>query len=161
MEIEEKTLNERTRDDYMYGWVSREVWCGMCDEMEWKGYCQENRWREMCNSFGAEALPMGEAMRAIESERPTSVRICTASQSLLSTHEIDMVSMNVVVEDIEELLVKVIEKCEVMLEWVPSHVGVKGNEWADVEAGRAREEDQMSIGINFESVKRYIRKRVK
>ena len=44
---------------------------------------------------------------------------------------------------------KVSEKCEVVLQWVPSHVGLKGNEWADVEVGRAREEDQNSIGINF------------
>ena len=40
-------------------------------------------------------------------------------------------------------------------------VGLKRNEWSDVEAGRAREEDQKSIGINFESVKGYIRRRVK
>ena len=38
---------------------------------------------------------------------------------------------------------------------------MKGNEWADVEAGRAREEDQKIIGINFESVKGYIRRIVK
>ena len=73
----------------------------------------------------------------------------------------DVVSIDVVVEDIKELLVKVCEKCEVVLQWLSSHVGVKGNEWADVEAGSTREEDQKSIGIHFESVKGYIRRRVK
>ena len=34
--------------------------------------------------------------------------------------------MNVVVEYIKELLVKVSEKCEVMLQRVPSHVCLKG-----------------------------------
>ena len=52
----------------------------------------------------------------------------------------DVVSIDVVVEDIKELLVKVCEKCEVVLQWLPSHVGVKRNEWVDVEAGSAREE---------------------
>ena len=40
-------------------------------------------------------------------------------------------------------------------------MGLKGNDWANVEAGRAREVDQKSIGINFESIKVYIRRIVK
>ena len=63
----------------------------------------------MCSSFGAEALAMNEAMRVIECERPSSVIISTDSLSLLSTLEIDVVSMNVVVEDIKEIIVKVSE----------------------------------------------------
>ena len=70
---------------------------------------------------------MLEVMRVIECERPNIVMICTEGQSLLSTLEMDVVSMNVVVEDIKELLVKVSEKCEVVLQWVPSNVGLKGN----------------------------------
>ena len=73
----------------------------MCDEMEWKGYCQENSRRKNVRSFGAEALAMRVAIRVIECERPNSVIISTDSQSLLSTLDMDVVSMNVVVEDIK------------------------------------------------------------
>ena len=75
---------------------------------------------KMCSWFGAEALAMIEAMRVIECERPNSIMICTDIRSLLS---MDVTSMNVVVEDIKDLLVKVSEDVklcysEYLIMWV-------------------------------------------
>ena len=44
--------------------------------------------------------------------------------------------MDVVVDDIKELIVKVSETCEVVLQWVINHVGLKGingRTWKQVE----------------------------
>ena len=126
-EIEEITLNEMGGQQmaiYTYGsvesgWLNGSAAC----VTRWNGRDIVSRIAggKMCSSFGGEAL----AMRVIECERPNSVMIY--SQSLLSTLVMDVVSMNVVVEDIKELFVKVSEKCEVVLQWVPSDEGLKGN----------------------------------
>ena len=44
---------------------------------------------------------------------------------------------------------EVCERSRVVIQWVPGHVGVEGNEWADREANNARGMSQEGVGIGF------------
>ena len=86
-EISERTLNES-------GGQEMAIYTDGSAESGWRngGAACVTRWNgrdivrriaggKMCSSFGAEALVMREAMKAIECERPNSVMIYTDSQS--------------------------------------------------------------------------------
>jgi ribonuclease HI len=115
---------------------------------------------EVCSSYGAEAVAMKEALELIERLKPRGVMICSDSQGLLTAIKTDRTGGNKIIEEVKAKIYKIAEECEVVLQWVPGHVGLEGNEWADREANKAREEEQGTAAIWFDSVKSLIRRKV-
>ena len=60
-------------------------------------------------------------------------------------------SLNKQVEDLEEDIWKASN--EIAIQWIPSHVGIEGNEKPAVEANTVRELDQGSIEICHKIIK--------
>jgi len=115
------------------------------------------RW---CSSYCAELVAMQEAVGVIERLLPESVLVCTDSQALLRMLLKDDVTRNAAVCELRERLVQVSVGRRVVLQWVPAHVGVEGNEWADGEAKRARGESQEGAELWFECVKSRLKRGV-
>lgn len=97
---------------------------------------------KFCSSFVAETIAMRQAMAVIRTEKPDSAIICTDSLALVKTLGNIKPTMDIEVESLKEEMYRAAEGRRLAVQWIPSHVGIEGNEWADREANTAREEDQ-------------------
>ena len=100
------------------------------------------RW---CSSYVAEWRAMDLAVEVIKERRPRSVVVLTDSQALLRwLCEGGRVETSVLVARVVQGLADVRRELgtRVVLQWVPGHVGVRGNEWAGREANVAKGRDR-------------------
>ena len=116
------------------------------------------RW---CSSYSAEVKAMMEALVMIEGIVAEKVAVVTDSQALIRRLRNRKPDRNKEVEELRERLCAEGRKRKIVIQWVPGHVGVEGNEWADREAKIARMEDQKEVCIGFEVAKGRIKRNVK
>ena len=130
---------------------------------EWRGERRvvrkaAGRW---CSSFVAEKIAMEAALEVIQEVKPGSVLIMSDSQALLTAMKQDRCSLDERLERTKRLLWETAENTRVVIQWVPGHVGIRENEWADQEANEARREEQREVGLEFKCAKRRIYRAVK
>ena len=111
------------------------------------------RW---CSSFVAEKVAMMTAVELIKEKRPRSALVMSDSQALLRVIKEDKHSLDTRLEELFIHLWEAAEHTRIVIQWVPSHVGITENEWADNEANKARAERQDDIEIEFKCAKRRI-----
>ena len=113
-----------------------------------------------CSSFVAEVRGMLLAVRCIRERCPRSAIVLSDSQALLRVVEGGAVPPNALVQRLLDELVAV--RCELrvdlVIQWIPGHVGVEGNEWADREAGVASCEAQDGVSVEFECARMALRR---
>ena len=158
-ELVERTLEERGPVDLnLYtdgsvegGTVNGGAACvGMFEGEEIVVRKAAGRW---CSSYGAEVTALLEAVKVIEDLNVRSVLVCSDSMAALCMLKNGGEQMNGMIGELVERLVSVSARCRVILQWVPAHIGVTGNEWADVVAKEARGEEQKDVCLWFEWVK--------
>ena len=114
------------------------------------------RW---CNSFVTEARAMLMAVRWLRANRPASAVIFSDSQALLRWLAGGQEGSELAEELREELReLKRESGIGLVIQWVPGHVGLEGNEWADREANGARKGDQARIPVELACSKAAIEK---
>jgi len=70
--------------------------------------------------------------------------------------------MDLILEEVKERLWRIgTDGRRVVIQWVPGHVGVDGNEWADRVANQARQEDQEEAGISLPSAKKQVYRHIR
>lgn len=115
----------------------------------------------ICSSFQAEMVAMRVALEWLRDNKREwgRARIVTDSQSVLkSMMERKIKSRCELVSRVEALLEDLREEGKsVVIVWVPSHCGVKGNEAADEGAALGAEKDQRGIPCSFGGVKRRVK----
>ena len=89
---------------------------------------------------------------------PGSGVLLTDNQAVVRNLEGRRPGRNKEVEELKRELRELGEGRRVRVQWVPAHVGIEGNEWADREANEARREEQEGVGIWFEAAKRRVRR---
>ena len=113
-----------------------------------------------CSSYTAEVTALRMAVEFIREGKPTTALIGTDSQALVRALENDKATMNNEVEELKRELTSV-EETTITIQWIPGHVGIEGNEWADREANEARKEDQESVGIWMDAARSRIKREVR
>ena len=113
------------------------------------------------SSFVAEAVALDEALEVVREREPMSALICTDSQALVRRLKSRVVEKEERMAQLRRKLREVCERSRVVIQWVPGHVGVEGNEWADREANNARGMSQEGVGIGFAEAKRRIGREVR
>ena len=116
------------------------------------------RW---CSSYAAEVCAMREAVELVAERRPRRALICTDSQALVVSLQSGRAGRVTEVEELKERMMVVSRESELVVQWVPAHAGVEGNEWADQEAKKAREESQEGVGVWMDAAKSVIKREVR
>lgn len=96
--------------------------------------------RNRC-SYTAEAVAMGLGLEVARREQPARVVVMTDSQALVGALASRGPSLNTVVEGLKEGLWELARDMQVKVQWVRGHAGLPGNEQADREANRARQQE--------------------
>ena len=165
----------RVAEETLEGLKDREVWLftdgsveggimnggaacvGRKGEDQWERKAAAGRW---CSSFAAEVRAMELACDVIEEVKPESVAVMTDSQALVRTLGSTENRNNQKIVDLKERLRRISDDRNVVIQWVPSHVGIDGNEWADRAANEARNCPQANEKIWLEAAKRKIAREV-
>jgi ribonuclease HI len=105
---------------------------------------------QLCSSYSSEMLAINEALTWLSTNEVTSAMVLSDSQSSLRalkslTHN----GSDVLRHQAREQLLNWRPDHKLTLQWIPSHVGFEGNERADVEANKAREENQSDINLQW------------
>lgn len=113
-----------------------------------------------CSSYTAELVAMLMALEWIEEVKPLSVVIFSDSLSgIQGVSNFD--SNNKIICEIQRLYKCLSEQgIFVVLAWVPGHVGIFGNEWADSVAKKAavRRKEDIPVPIHISEIKSYYKK---
>ena len=112
------------------------------------------------SSYRTEVHALDRALDVVEGKRPNSVVIFTDSQSALRSLQSSKPSGDRLLERVKKRLGVVALHSRVILQWVPGHVGVPGNERADEAANEGRDLPQEGVGIDFWTAKRAIQRAV-
>ena len=118
------------------------------------------RW---CSSFVAEVQALRLAVKWLRENRPSSATVFSDSQALLRLLAGGGEGESEAVRNLiaEVLVLRREVGMRLVLQWVPGHVGLEGNEWADGEANRAWEGDQTDVGVEFACMKAAIGRMVR
>ena len=113
-------------------------------------------------SFKAETLAMISAMEYAGEVDDRTVNIWTDSKSLCQAIESGMNTSDADLEALKRKIHKVASSKEkVRSAWIPSHIGIDGNEQADRAANRAREERTERSCVNIKIVKAKVKQQNK
>jgi ribonuclease HI len=162
-----KTLRERANTDlviYTDGSVEEGVKNGGAAAVaEWRGeqHIVRKAAGRVCSSYEAETVAMLEAVKMVERLEPESTTVCTDSQALVRALRSDKNTMDGRLEELKDRLWGIAEGRRIVIQWVPGHVGVEGNEWADMAANEARTENQEEVGTSFWSAKKKIYREIR
>ena len=135
--------------------VSFAMWAG-------NSYSECGRIKNKCSIFTAELYAIYRALRYIKTNQEYNrfVIFCDSSGALQALQH--MHSRNYIVIRIKKLI-KLIESDnkEITLEWIPSHVGIKGNEIADQNAKEALNRNSfINILYCYEDYKNIMKKEI-
>ena len=111
---------------------------------------------EICSSFRAEAIAIQEGLKEIEKrEGIRKVALFTDSKAVLTKMKAGAPDQELQALDLSWMVLKKLNDrgVEVNMQWVPSHVGVIGNEKADEVANRASLLGQEDSPIDYKTVK--------
>ena len=161
------TLKKRGRVDRVFfpdgsveeGYKNGGSACVYLDGEEWKvKRCAAG---SLCSSYQAELRAMDLALQVVQEERPGATIICTDSQSLVEALLADQTTQDAGLENTKKRLTQLAAHTRMVIQWIPGHAGVEGNERADTEANVARQLQQDEVPISLEVAKRQIRREVK
>ena len=109
----------------------------------------------LSGSFRAEAVALLEAMKEIQKSHKKRIVIFTDSKALLQKLKsgTSHLELGVLKECIRLLKKLEQQKSQIITQWIPSHIGLEGNEMADRMANEARTLDQTSGPIEYKTVK--------
>lgn len=118
---------------------------------------------EICSSYRAELIALEKALDLIQSnqhlQQHRNIRVCTDSQSALITikrgpsKQSETTAINIWTR-----LQQLSESHQVVLQWIPGHANIRGNELADREANKGRYRPQMELPIDQQTVKAAIKR---
>ena len=114
-----------------------------------------------CSSYGAEAIALDEALELVKERDWKEVVICTDSQALVKRLGSRQIEKGAEMDRLKRKLMSISIGRRMVIQWVPGHCGVEGNEWADREANLARSERQENVNIWMDAAKRRIEREVK
>ena len=122
-----------------------------------------------CSNYKAEVIAIDHAINAIHSQftfnikTPTDIVIFTDSQSALlelqnctETTDKDIASL---ANDIDRLLMQF--NIHLTLQWIPGHIGIYGNEKADVLAKQGTAKEQPEIPVNLQTTRQILKTNTK
>ncbi|GFX53859.1 RNase H domain-containing protein [Trichonephila clavipes] len=131
------------------------VGCGVMMKDNMCGYRLDNS----CSIFTAKAIALYRALQLIDPKTPRKYCICTDSMSVLKALENYNDTRHPVVCDIIDVTSRLHGKCcDILFCWIPSHVGIKGNEHTD-NAARSAKTD-LSLTVPLCDMKRVIQHRI-
>ena len=104
---------------------------------------------------------MREALKMAEDNEEEGVMIVTDSQSLVKALKSKKHSTDKTLEECKERLDKIASIKKVVIQWIPSHVGVRGNGMADEAAKNGTTQEQNDVPIEFKVIKKAINRKVK
>ncbi|GFW74643.1 RNase H domain-containing protein [Trichonephila clavipes] len=120
-----------------------------------RGYRLDN----CCSIFTAEAIALYRALQLIDPKTPHKYCIYTDSMSVLEAIENYNDRCHPVVCDIIDITSRLHGKgCDIQFCWIPSHVGITGNEQVDIVARSAATE--LPITVPLYDMKRVIQRRI-
>ncbi|GFY29836.1 RNase H domain-containing protein [Trichonephila clavipes] len=109
-----------------------------------RGYRLDN----CCSIFTAEAIALYRALQLIDPKTPRKYCIYTDSMSVLEAIENYNDRCHPVVSDIIDITSRLPGKgCDIQLYWIPSHVGITGNEQADIVGRSATTELPLTVPL--------------
>ena len=112
------------------------------------------------SSYRAEVCAMREALNMTKGSTNNTM-IITDSQSLVRSLMTKKHSKDKILEECKETLEEVGKDRKIIIQWIPSHVGVEGNEKADEEAKNGSNMNQDGVEIEFNVIKRRIVRKIK
>jgi ribonuclease HI len=111
-----------------------------------------------CSSYVCELLAIKMALQECARKHTNcSILIISDSQSAISAIQSSSFATHPHIAEIGRLASSLLQ---VTAAYCPSHIGVIGNEWADVEASAAAAMDQDSTAIDFASARTYITRQI-
>ena len=111
-----------------------------------------------CSSFTAEMIAIEQATNFIGTQEPGKYAICTDSLSSINTITTYMPKNNLVINVRQHILELTSKGFEVVLMWIPSHVGIGPNEDVDLLANEARLEGEKIETISLEDGAKAVKK---
>lgn len=116
---------------------------------------------EWCSSFDTEVKAMDMAAEEVGNRRPDSCVIYTDSKAMVMALIADRYTSNKSLEALKEKLFLVSLHTRMRIQWIPSHVGLAGNETADALASEACKLDRSGTKLNFGAAKNVIGRVIK
>ena len=117
---------------------------------------------KICSSFQAEMKALLAALKWLHDEKQSwrTAKIVSDSQSSLKVIEQKQIDSRCELRSgVEEWLESLADPGrKLLLEWVPCHCGIDGNEKADAEAAKAAKMNQEQVQCSFAGVKRRLKR---
>ncbi|GFV48907.1 RNase H domain-containing protein [Trichonephila clavipes] len=109
-----------------------------------RGYRLDN----CCSIFTAEAITLNHVLQLVDPKTPRKYCIYTDSMSVLEAIENYNDQCHHVVCDIIDITSRLHDKCcDIQFCWTPSHVGITGNEQADIVAHSVTTELPLTVPL--------------
>ncbi|PJE78782.1 Ribonuclease H [invertebrate metagenome] len=115
-------------------------------------HCSSIRLPDGASIFSAEACAIDLALDHIEEQRIRKAIICSDSLSVLQNLQ-SRDPKNILIQNLVLRISRILKKCKITLFWIPSHVGIKGNELVDRQAKLALNLQQTNIKIPYTDFK--------
>lgn len=109
-----------------------------------------------CSNYRAELLALKEAIEYFLSMDQVQGKIVFLTDSLSALQALDSDSSDVI--EIITLLNRLTSRAPVTLQWVPAHVGIRGNEIADTLAKAGSQLPQIDTKLSFQETKTVLRR---
>ena len=119
-------------------------------------FCTSIRLPDGASIFSAEACGIGLALDNIEEHRIKKAIICSDSLSVLQSLQLRD-PKNTLIQNLLLRISSISNQCKITLLWIPSHVGIRGNENADKAAKNALNLQQTNIKLPYTDFKHIIR----
>ena len=120
----------------------------------------------ICTSYRAELAALRKALDMIADNSsltaPCSIWIFTDSESAVERlQQGPGAQVESLAQEVWKLISSISIKHRVILQWIPGHKDLEGNEAADVNAKEGSKMDQHNIVINFQTIKAAIKQHVR
>ena len=115
----------------------------------WEFGTLKTRLPNKCTIFSAEAIALINALKTVKASQRKQFIVFTDSLSCLQSIQNEDISNQLILTFLELYTVCTLQDKRIVLCWIPSHIGIPGNEEADKYAKEAIEEDITPMEIPY------------